>query len=233
MTPESSGRTWRKTGIMYRTSRNRTFTADKNKPSPSAVTTASPRNSGASSTSAPPGHVSYTAINTRSTGSPTRKSTNGTMTAASGSSVRGKYTFVTSLRFAARLMLDPVSAEAKYCIGSTPAIHQDLVLHVPGREVRELPEDDDVDDGREDRDEDRPCDPEERLLVAHDDVAPDERPEELAVVPELGDVEIAANVVRAGSRRAARPAMSPRCLETPIARQTRLSLSSFLPPGRS
>ena len=43
------------------------------------------------------------------------------MTAASGSSVRGKYTFVTRLRFAARLMLDPVSAEAKYCIGSTPA----------------------------------------------------------------------------------------------------------------
>ena len=57
------------------------------------------------------------------------------------------------------------------------------------REVRELPEDDHVDQGRERRNEDRPRDAEERLLVAHGDVAPDERPEELAVVPELGDVE--------------------------------------------
>ena len=44
------------------------------------------------------------------------------MTPASGSSVRGKYTFVTSWRFASRLRLDSVSAEAKYCMGSTPAI---------------------------------------------------------------------------------------------------------------
>ena len=50
------------------------------------------------------------------------KSIIGTMTAASGRSARGKYTFVTSWRFAARLRLDPVSDDAKYCIGSTPAI---------------------------------------------------------------------------------------------------------------
>ena len=35
--------------------------------------------------------------------------------------MRGKYTFVTSCRFESRLMLESVSAEAKYCIGSTPA----------------------------------------------------------------------------------------------------------------
>jgi hypothetical protein len=56
-------------------------------------------------------------------------------------------------------------------------------------EVRELPEDDDVHERGERGYEDRPRDPEERLLVAHDHVAPDERPEELAEVPELGDVE--------------------------------------------
>ena len=50
------------------------------------------------------------------------KSRSGTVTAASGSSVRGKYTFVTSWRFESRLMLERVSAEAKYCIGSTPAM---------------------------------------------------------------------------------------------------------------
>ncbi len=50
------------------------------------------------------------------------KSIIGTMTAASGRSARGKYTFVTSWRFAARLRLEPVSDDAKYCIGSTPAI---------------------------------------------------------------------------------------------------------------
>ena len=97
---------------------------------------------------------------------------------------------MTRFRFAARLMLDPVSAEAKYCIGSTPAEHEHLVLHAPGREVREPPEHDDVDDRREERHQNRPRDAEERLLVADDEVAPDERPEQLAVVPELGDVEV-------------------------------------------
>ena len=68
------------------------------------------------------------------------------------------------------------------------------------REVRELAEDDHVDQRRERRDEDRPRDTEERLLVADGDVAPDERPEELAVVPELADVE---------AREAGSPAGSP------------------------
>ena len=68
------------------------------------------------------------------------------------------------------------------------------------REVRELAEDDHVDERRERRDEDRPGDAEERLLVAHGDVAPDERPEELAVVPELADVEARDAGSRAGSR---------------------------------
>ena len=66
---------------------------------------------------------------------------------------------------------------------------EDRVRGRARREVRELAEDDHVDERREHRHEDRPGDAEERLLVAHGDVAPDERPEELAVVPQLADVE--------------------------------------------
>ena len=88
---------------------------------PSTVTTASRMNSGAVRIFQPYGHVSYCHMSTISTGRPTTKSTSGTQTPPSGSSVRGKYTFVTSGRFASRLMLDSVSADAKYCIGSTPA----------------------------------------------------------------------------------------------------------------
>ncbi len=69
----------------------------------------------------PFGHVSYRAISTSRIGRPITKSTSGTVTPESGSSVRGKYTFVTSGRFASRLRLESVSADAKYCIGSTPA----------------------------------------------------------------------------------------------------------------
>ena len=67
--------------------------------------------------------------------------------------------------------------------------HEHLVLHAPGREVRETAEHDDVDGGREDGHEDGPGDPQEGLLVAHDHVAPDERAEQLAEVPELGEIE--------------------------------------------
>ena len=88
---------------------------------PSTVTTASRMNSGAVRTSQPDGHVSYFHMRKSSTGRPTTKSTSGTRRRASGSSVRGKYTFVTSGRFDSRLRLARVSAEAKYCIGSTPA----------------------------------------------------------------------------------------------------------------
>ena len=38
-----------------------------------------------------------------------------------GAASRGKYTFVTSGRFASRLRLARLRADAKYCIGSTPA----------------------------------------------------------------------------------------------------------------
>ena len=104
--------------------------------------------------------------------------------------MRGKYTLVTSGRLAARLMLEPVNAEAKYCIGSTPAMTSTWIRHASRREVREAAEDDDVDRGREDRDEDRPRNAEERLLVADHDVAPDQRREQLAEVPELRHVEV-------------------------------------------
>ena len=60
-------------------------------------------------------------MRTSSTGRPTTKSTSGTQTRASGSSVRGKYTFVTSGRFASEAQAREAQADAKYCIGSTPA----------------------------------------------------------------------------------------------------------------
>ena len=77
--------------------------------------------SGAVRVSQPDGHVSYFQMRKMSTGRPTTKSTSGTHTPPSGSSVRGKYTFVTSGRFESRLRLARLRAEAKYCIGSTPA----------------------------------------------------------------------------------------------------------------
>src|SRR4029077_20363261 len=88
---------------------------------PSTVTTASSMKSGAVSTFQPSGHVSYFAIRKSRTGRPITKSTSGTMTLANGKSVLGKYTLVTSGRFDKRLRLARLRADAKYCIGSTPA----------------------------------------------------------------------------------------------------------------
>ena len=58
------------------------------------------------------------------------------------------------------------------------------------RELRELAEDDDIDGRRQRWDEQGPSDPEERLFVADDDVTPDEPQCDLAVVPQLPDVEV-------------------------------------------
>jgi hypothetical protein len=58
------------------------------------------------------------------------------------------------------------------------------------RELREPPEDDDVDGRGECGYEDRPRDTEERLLVADDDVPPDERLQELPVMPKLPHIEV-------------------------------------------
>ena len=165
---------------------------------------------GAVSVSQPEGHVSYFQMRKTSTGRPTTKSTSGTLTPPSGSSVRGKYTFVTSGRFDSRLRLARLSAEAKYCIGQHT---RDDEAGVRGRargEVRELPEDDHVDERRERRHEDRPRDAEEGLLVADGDVAPDERPEELAVVPQLADVE-ARNPARRPDHRDAAGSLGVWC----------------------
>ena len=126
------------------------------------------------------------------------KSTSGTRTAASGSSVRGKYTFVTRLRFAARLMLEVVRADAKYCIGRTLAITSTWYFMPPDGKFAKRAEDDDVDGRREDGTRIAQAMPEERLLVPDDDVAPDERPEQLAEVPELGERRGAASEERAG-----------------------------------
>ena len=76
-------------------------------------------------------------------------------------------------------------------------------MQTPVREVRELPEDDDVHERGERGHEYRPRHAEERLLVADDDVAPDESCEKLAEVPELGDVEVRETRRRANDRRAA------------------------------
>ncbi len=87
-------------------------------------------------------------------------------------------------------MLEPVSDDDEVLHREDAADHEHRVVQAAVGEVRELPEDDDVDERGEGGHEDRPRDAEERLLVADDDVAPDERPEELAEVPELGDVEV-------------------------------------------
>ena len=66
---------------------------------PSAVSTASPMKRGASRIFKPSARCRTSPMRKSSTGRPIRKSTNGTLTPASGRSVRGKYTFVTSGRF--------------------------------------------------------------------------------------------------------------------------------------
>src|SRR5713226_5323808 len=78
-------------------------------------------NTGASANSGPFGQVPYLAINPISTNIPIAKSTTGVNTADNGNMTRGKYTFVTRLAFETRLMLEPLSEEVKYCIGSRPA----------------------------------------------------------------------------------------------------------------
>ena len=68
-------------------------------------------------------------------------------------------------------------------------IDEDRVLLALGGEVRELPEDEREHDHRQERLQDRPRDADERLLVANLYVAPHEAAEQLAVVPQLAQVE--------------------------------------------
>ena len=58
------------------------------------------------------------------------------------------------------------------------------------REVREPAEDEREDDHREEGLQDRPGDADRRLLVADRDVAPDEPAQQLAVLPQLANVEV-------------------------------------------
>ncbi len=69
-------------------------------------------------------------------------------------------------------------------------VREDRIRHAVRREVGEPAEDEREDDHREEGLEDRPGHPDGRLLVAHRDVAPDERSQQLAVVPQLPDVEV-------------------------------------------
>ena len=107
-------------------------------------------------------------------------------------------------------MLDPVSAEAKYCIGSTPEDEARVgrVL-LARRELGELAEDHDVHGGGEDGDEDRPGDAEERLLVAHRRRAR-RAGTGLAEVPQLGDVEVRPAPRRADHDEAVDPVFAVR-----------------------
>src|SRR5438105_1779667 len=95
--------------------------------------------SGASTISTPEGQVPYTAMSVTSTGSPTTRSTSGTSTAANGRSTRGKYTLLTSGKFTTRLVLEPVSEDAKYCIGSTPPMTSDGYGTLPWGKCANLP----------------------------------------------------------------------------------------------
>ena len=74
--------------------------------------------------------------------------------------------------------------------------------------VTELPDHGDVDGRGEDRDEKCPREAEERLLVAHLHVAPDEREEQLTVVPQLAEVEVGPARCRPDDERALRPLLA-------------------------
>ena len=69
-------------------------------------------------------------------------------------------------------------------------IREDRIRNALGREVGESPEDECKDDHRQERLQDRPQHADRRLLVAHRDVSPCERQQQLPVLPELQDVEV-------------------------------------------
>ena len=87
---------------------------------------------------------------------------------------------------------------------------EDRIWNAVRGEVGELPEDEGEDDHRQERLDHRPGDPDRGLLVAHRDVPPDEPAQQLAVVPELRDVEVRPAGGRAyngDARRSPPPAM--------------------------
>ena len=120
------------------------------------------------------GHTWYqTIIPTRTTNA-SKKSTIGTVTPASGSRTRGKYTFVTSATVGDEARARERDRDAKYVHGRS-AEYVKIGYGTPFEgKLAKLPEDEREDDHRQEGLEDRPGDADRRLLVAHRDVAPDE-----------------------------------------------------------
>ena len=76
------------------------------------------------------------------------------------------------------------------CPGKQRRVREYRIRDAVRGEVRELPEDECERNHRQERLQDRPRDADRRLLVANGDVAPGEPEQQLAVVPQLGDVEM-------------------------------------------
>ena len=97
-------------------------------------------------------------MSARSTGARRRSRRAGTSTAESGSSVRGKYTFVTSCRFAEQAHARERQRGGEVLHRQDAGDDEARVGRAARREVRELPEHDHVDRRGEDGHEERPGD---------------------------------------------------------------------------
>src|SRR5687768_12184967 len=107
-------------GTTWRTSRNSTFSADSQSPTPSAVASASAMNAGNQTTLAV-GATPWYHINPNSSGNVSAKSTSPASTVASGSVRRGKYTFVMRCALPTRLFDAIVRPVAKNVHGTSAA----------------------------------------------------------------------------------------------------------------
>ena len=102
---------------------------------------------------------------------------------------RGKYTLVIRFAVPTRLFDDPASPWAKNVQGKQAAVGEERVRQPVGGHPGEPAEEDREDHHRHEGLQDRPGGAERGLLVAHLDVAPDQEVEQLAVLPELPELE--------------------------------------------
>ena len=118
-----------------------------------------------------------------------RKSTNATITAAIGTISRGKYTLLIRLALPIRLL----EASAERGGEETPRQHAGEHHQRIGRravrgQLGQLAEDDGEDHHRQERPDERPGGADDRLLVAHRDIAPRQDLEKLPISPQIAPV---------------------------------------------
>ncbi len=116
----------------------------------------------------------------------------GTRTHASGRISSGKWTFCTSARFVRTQPAVSVKTAEQKAHGTRLSIENTGYGKPLGWKLRELPEDDREHHHREKRLEHGPGDADQRLLVAHLDVAPGEDERKVAGPPERPEVREAA-----------------------------------------